>query len=62
MRMYSGFEARIAHVTELLHYGPAFPQARHHGLDGIQAHMSSSEQRMQSGFWDMLIKTVLHRV
>lgn len=42
MRMYCGSEAtshRIAHATELLHYGPAFPQAHHHGLDGIQAHV-----------------------
>lgn len=65
MGIYCGSEVtshRIAHVTELLHHGPAFPQAQHHGLNGIQAHMSGSEQRVQSGFWIELIKTVLHRV
>lgn len=59
MRIYCGSEAtshRIAHVTELLHYGPAFPQAQHHGLDGSQAHMSGSEQRIQSGFWENLLR------
>lgn len=63
--MYRGSEAtshRITHVRELLHYGLAFPHAQHHGLDGIQAHMSGSEQRIQSGFWAVLIKTLLHRV
>lgn len=65
MRMYCGSEAtfhRIAHVTELLHYGPTFYQAQHHGMDDIQAHMSGSEQRIQPSFWVELIKTLLPRV
>lgn len=52
----------FAHVIELLHYGPFFSQAQHHGLDDMQAHMLGSEQKIQSGFWVELIKTMLHTV
>lgn len=52
----------FAHITELLCYGPVSSQAQHRGLDGMQVHMSGSEQKTQFGFWVELIKTMLHRV
>lgn len=49
-----------AHITELS-YEPVFSQDQHCGLDGMQVHMSASEQKIQSGFCVGLIKMVLHR-
>lgn len=54
----------FVHVAAWLHYGPVFSQAQNNGLDGMQAHMSGSEEKTQSGFlcgayWDCVAQGVV---